>query len=142
MVKHCIKLKASVVEEDEKETSGARTRLNLGHTVAHGLEASSGYSEIKHGDAVAIGLVVAARMAVMLDLCRQETLAELLDLLEFFGLPVRPDKPFDEVVAYLMKDKKFVNGRPTMVLPNEEGKCKVVQASLEILEDAYRAAAS
>jgi len=139
MVKRCIELKASIVKEDEKETSGARTRLNLGHTVAHGLEASSGYSEIKHGDAVAIGLVVAARMAVMLNLCRDETLAELLELLEFFGLPVRPDRPFDEVVAYLMKDKKFVGGRPTMVLPTEGGKCKVLQTSLELLGDAYRA---
>jgi len=117
MVKRCIELKASIVEEDEKETSGARTRLNLGHTVAHGLEASSGYSEIKHGDAVAIGLVVAARMAVMLNLCRDETLAELLELLEFFGLPVRPDRPFDEVVAYLMKDKKFVAEGPRWYFP-------------------------
>ena len=105
MVKRCIELKASVVGEDERETSGARTRLNLGHTVAHGLEACSNYSEIKHGDAVAVGLVVAANLAVMLGTCQRDILAELKDLLEYFGLPTRPYKVFDEALPFMQRDK-------------------------------------
>jgi len=140
MVKRCIELKVSVVGEDERETSGARTRLNLGHTVAHGLEACSNYSEIKHGDAVAIGLVVAANLAVMLGTCQRDILAELKDLLEYFGLPTRPYKVFDEALPFMQRDKKFISGKPTMVLPREGKKCEVKEISIELLKNAYQAA--
>ncbi|MBC7294576.1 MAG: 3-dehydroquinate synthase, partial [Thermoleophilia bacterium] len=65
VVRRCIAMKLAVVEADEREQGDLRSRLNLGHTVAHALEASSGYGGWKHGDAVAVGLVVATRLACM-----------------------------------------------------------------------------
>lgn len=140
MVKRCIELKASVVKEDERETTGARSRLNLGHTIAHGLEALQGYGGIKHGDAVAIGMVVATHLAVILELESKGTLAELLDLLEHFGLPTKPGADFDSILPYVMRDKKFVGSKPMFVLPRKGYKCEMTEVDTDLLKKAYERA--
>jgi 3-dehydroquinate synthetase len=129
-----------VVEEDEREMTGARSRLNLGHTIAHGLEALQGYGGIKHGDAVAVGMVVATHLAVILELESKGTLAELLDLLEHFGLPTKPCADFDSILPYVMRDKKFVGLKPMFILPREGCKCEMMEVDTDLLKKAYERA--
>ncbi len=80
-------LKCHVVSEDEKET-GIRTILNYGHTVAHGLEAATGYGRFLHGEAVAIGMMAAARLSHRLKLLSGEVVERQEAILEKFGLPL------------------------------------------------------
>lgn len=139
-VARCAACKLAVVAEDEKERTGARARLNLGHTVGHALEAASGYRGWRHGDAVAAGMVVAAHLACSEGICEPATLRRLTALLEALGLPRRPDRPWPEVVRPLLQDKKFERGRPRLVLPRTGSRAEVVaHLPLERLEAAYEA---
>ena len=61
IVERCCRLKADVVEKDERETTGLRAVLNYGHTYAHAFEAAGNYGEMLHGEAVSIGMMCAAR---------------------------------------------------------------------------------
>ena len=89
IVEACCRIKAAVVAEDEKE-SGLRRILNFGHTLAHGLEAATRYGRLLHGEAVAIGMVFAARLGESLGTTEPGTAGRLEALLRGFGLPTRP----------------------------------------------------
>ncbi len=80
-------IKAQVVGEDEKEREGKRTILNYGHTIAHGLEAATGYKRFLHGEAVAIGMVGAAKLSLRLGLLSPAAVERQRSLLQKFGLP-------------------------------------------------------
>lgn len=137
-VGRCAEIKLAVVAGDEKEKTGARARLNLGHTVAHALEAAGGYETWQHGDAVSAGLVVATHLAYSLGDCGEKLLLRLDTLLEDLGLPRRPDRPWEELEPYLARDKKFREGRPRLVLPVEGGPCALRNdVSLDRLRASY-----
>jgi len=109
-------IKANVVENDEKE-HGIRALLNLGHTFGHAVETLAGYGVIKHGEAVAIGIVMAARTALKRGLCTQEELDRIVRLLTAFGLPVvPPDFPVQDYLAVMQRDKKVKDGHVRLVL--------------------------
>lgn len=137
-VSRCVALKLRVVAEDEKETSGKRARLNLGHTIGHALEASGDYQSWQHGDAVAVGLVVMTFLASLKGKCSGETLNRLLALLKQWELPHKPDRPWKEILPYLLKDKKFQGGHPRLVLP-VEGASSILtdDVSLDQLQASY-----
>ena len=99
-------IKASVVERDEKE-GGYRAVLNYGHTFAHAIERLTGYTRFLHGEAVAIGMVQAARLSQMMGYATERDTKSLVSLLEALGLPTDL-VPFsvDEYRAALLKDKK------------------------------------
>ena len=104
LILHSVRYKASVVEEDEKE-SGLRAVLNYGHTVAHGLEAAAGYHHLPHCEAVAVGMLAAARLS------REKLGADLLEthetLLRAAGLPLSAPAPdVEAVLAAMGRDKK------------------------------------
>ena len=80
-------IKAQVVSQDEKEREGKRTLLNYGHTIAHGLEAATQYKRFLHGEAVAIGMVGAAKLSQRLGLLSSDAVERQQDLLQKFGLP-------------------------------------------------------
>jgi len=80
-------IKAQVVSQDEKEREGKRTILNYGHTIAHGLEAATEYKRFLHGEAVAIGMVGAAKLSQRLGLLPSAAVERQQDLLQKFGLP-------------------------------------------------------
>jgi shikimate kinase/3-dehydroquinate synthase len=80
-------IKARVVSEDEKEREGKRTILNYGHTIAHGLEAATGYRRLLHGEAVAIGMMGAAELSQRLGLLSSAVVERQEALLQKFGLP-------------------------------------------------------
>jgi 3-dehydroquinate synthetase len=138
LVSECSRIKLAVVSEDEQEQSGARARLNLGHTVGHALEAASGFSRWKHGDAVAAGLMIAARAASRLGELQESTARRIGRLLRSFGLPLMPDLPWDEIAPYLIMDKKFSGGSPRLVIPEEGKPCRLRDdIPLSLLREVY-----
>jgi 3-dehydroquinate synthase len=122
IVTACCRLKARVVQLDERE-SGHRRILNLGHTVGHALERLSNY-QIRHGDAVAIGLVAAANLAVSLGELKAADLMRLERLCRTWELPVRIPPGFapEALVEAMQTDKKIVRGQLHFILPVGIGK--------------------
>ncbi|MHC4995376.1 MAG: 3-dehydroquinate synthase [Planctomycetota bacterium] len=121
LVRRNVEIKAAVVTEDEKE-SGVRAHLNFGHTFAHAIEATGGYGEVHHGEAVSLGMVAASKMAEGLGLCDASVTEQLTALLDAIGLPTRDDLPDnDTLLASMMHDKKVKDNRINFVLPTRLG---------------------
>jgi len=115
VVRRCCAIKAQVVADDEKETasSGGRALLNLGHTFAHAIENAAGYGEYLHGEAVAIGLVLATRLSVELGQLRTEAIERVENLVAAYQLPTRLQKPLpiDRLMLAMQRDKKTRGGK-------------------------------
>ncbi len=138
LVSECAAMKLAAVAGDEREERDIRVRLNLGHTIGHALEAAGGYEKWKHGDAVAAGMMVAARLACGLGDLDEEAFSRLGRLLKTFGLPTRPDRPWNELASFLRSDKKFLGGSPRLVLPRSDENCRVRDdLPLSLLREAY-----
>lgn len=127
VVSRCCRLKADVVERDEYERTGLRAVLNYGHTFAHAFETCGGYGALLHGEAVAIGMHCAARLAHALGLVPAEFVSRQAKLLEALNLPVVPPAkwPTDELVAVMRRDKKAVGGQMRFILPTRLGEVKL-----------------
>jgi 3-dehydroquinate synthase len=122
VVARCCRLKADVVEKDEREETGRRAVLNYGHTFGHAFETVGGYGTWLHGEAVAAGMVCASRLAERRMLIGPEVTLRQVRLLEAFGLPVAPMAwPADDLLAAMRLDKKAVAGRMRFVLPRRLG---------------------
>jgi 3-dehydroquinate synthase len=126
IVTESCQIKASVVEQDERET-GLRRTLNFGHTAGHALEAVTKYRRFRHGEAVAYGMLVAAEIAVT----RGSFSADDRDLLgaviaKMGPLPAVADLPVADVLEAIAHDKKVVAGQLHYVLPTAIGECEVV----------------
>lgn len=121
-------VKARVVAADETE-QGLRAILNLGHTFGHAFEALSAYSQFNHGEAIAIGMGLAADTAVKLGMASAEVPERTRALLKQFSLPVTFPTSFapEEVLAVMKRDKKGVAGKLVLVLPRELGKVEIVK---------------
>ena len=124
LVERCAWAKVAVVlaDEREREATGGRITLNLGHSLGHAVEAAAGYGELLHGEAVAYGLRAATRIGVEVGVTppeRAERIGRLLDRLELARDPL----PYPEtaVLAHLATDKKHTAGRLRWVLPTEDG---------------------
>jgi 3-dehydroquinate synthase len=120
--------KARIVAEDERETSGRRALLNLGHTFGHALEAETGYGErLVHGEAVAVGLVLAFDFSVGLGLCPAMDAARVRGHLSSVGLPVTLaeiglERSGATLLRHMLRDKKVQGGRLTLVLARGIGR--------------------
>jgi shikimate kinase/3-dehydroquinate synthase len=138
------KLKSAVVAADEREESeeGGRALLNLGHTFGHALEAECGYGgALLHGEAVAIGLGLAAALSARLGHCAQELPGRVIEHLRAVGLPARmSDLPrrfeAEALLARMRKDKKARDGRMRFVLLRGPGACFTAS---DVPEEAVRA---
>jgi 3-dehydroquinate synthase len=127
VVARCCELKAHVVARDEREESGLRAVLNYGHTFAHALEAVSGYGELLHGEAVAIGMMCAARLAQRLGRVDESFVARQRALLLALGLPVVvPPLDHEELIHPMAHDKKVEHGLLRFVLPTHLGHVELV----------------
>ena len=115
-------LKARVVEQDEKE-AGLRAILNYGHTLGHAFESISGYRGLVHGEAVALGMVLAARISVAEGLCSTEDLSRICALIVGCGLPVEIP-PYDrkQLLNAVAADKKSKGGTVTFICNQGIGK--------------------
>jgi len=126
VVARCCRLKADVVEQDERELTGLRAMLNYGHTFAHAFETVGGYGSWLHGEAVAAGMICASRLAERRGLIPAEVTQRQVSLLRDFGLPVAPLLwPVDELLSVMRSDKKNVAGRLRFVLPTRLGEVKL-----------------
>jgi 3-dehydroquinate synthase len=122
VVSRCCSIKARIVEQDERER-GIRSILNYGHTVGHALEALTDYAYYTHGEAVAIGMIAAAKISREIHATHQDTVKLQESLVEAAGLPTRIERPIDphDIVQQLNRDKKRLAGRIRWVLPRTIG---------------------
>jgi 5-deoxy-5-amino-3-dehydroquinate synthase len=136
----CVAIKADVVASDERE-SGRRALLNYGHTLAHALEVA-GDHELRHGEAVAIGLVYAAELARRLGRIGDDEVAEHRRVVSAYGLPtsIPAGLDDDELVALMGRDKKVLDSGLTFVLDGPRGvevvpgvDVEAVRSALEVL---------
>lgn len=120
IIRRCCAIKATIVRDDERETavSGGRALLNLGHTYAHAIEKIAGYGTYLHGEAVAIGLVAAARHSASRGLITPEEVERITTLIARQQLPIalRTPLPVNALVAAMQQDKKVRQGTLRMVL--------------------------
>jgi 3-dehydroquinate synthase len=134
LITRSIEIKASVVREDEKET-GIRMILNFGHTFGHAIEAGTG---IKHGFAVAGGMIIAADISVQLGFLQKDERDRLFNLLDSFKLLVKYDIPYDQVKRFILQDKKKSGEAVNFVFLEETGKAIVKSIALTKLMDSYK----
>ena len=117
VVRRNVAIKAAVVAEDERE-SGVRAHLNLGHTFAHAIEATTDYGPVQHGEAVGLGLIAAATTAGAIGLCGKDMAKRISDLLQKLGMMTRfPITDDDTLFATMQLDKKVRDGRINFILP-------------------------
>jgi 3-dehydroquinate synthase len=119
--------KAAIVARDERET-GERALLNLGHTFGHAIEAATGYTRLLHGEAVAIGMVLAGRLSARLGLAPAAPADRLAGLLDRLGLPTTlpADLRADELLDHMRLDKKNASGRLRLILWRDAGRAEIV----------------
>jgi len=122
IIRRAVAVKVAVVSRDEFE-QGERITLNYGHTVGHAVEALMGYGALLHGEAVAIGMHVAIRIAVAMGLCDEQLVGRQMRLLGAYGLSVRMPPQLDraQLIAATLRDKKVVGKRVRWVLPTALG---------------------
>ncbi|MGO8677042.1 MAG: 3-dehydroquinate synthase [Limisphaerales bacterium] len=137
VIARCCQIKAHVVRQDETET-GLRAILNFGHTVGHGLEAISHYGKYLHGEAIAIGQVIAARLSTRLLGLPETQAARIQTLFERAGLPTRvtlPSRQRAKLLSTMKLDKKVSAGEFRFVLVPRIGEAhfgqKVTPAALD-----------
>jgi 3-dehydroquinate synthase len=128
--------KAEIVARDERE-SGERALLNLGHTFGHALETATGFSDrLRHGEAIALGMVLAFRLSAKLGFCNADDEARVAAHFQAAGLPTRLGEipgelpPAAELLALMMQDKKVRRGSLTFILARGIGKA-FVQTDVE-----------
>ena len=121
-------MKAGVVTADERETTGLRAILNYGHTFCHALEAVTSYGRFLHGEAVAIGMHAAARLAHRLGRVDAPFVARQAALLQALELPILtpPDLDRQALVEAMARDKKSVQGKLRFILPSQLGHVELV----------------
>ncbi|KAB2835439.1 MAG: 3-dehydroquinate synthase [Candidatus Brocadia sp.] len=127
------RIKANVVEEDEKETH-LRAILNYGHTIGHAIETVTNYTRYRHGEAVAMGMLYATWIALEMGLTDTTVLERQLSLIRRLGLPLHTGLKAEDIVRTLYTDKKVVSGRLRFILPTKIGEVIISdQVTEEIL---------
>ena len=132
--------KVDVVSQDEKE-SGIRAILNYGHTLGHAVESLTGYSQVNHGEAVAIGMVAAGKIAVKMGLWNEKDAQRQMALIEKTGLPTQIPSHLDPnaIIDILQTDKKVKAGKVRFILPTAIGKVIITdEVTTEILQSILR----
>jgi 3-dehydroquinate synthase len=126
IVTRCCRLKADIVERDEREETGLRAVLNYGHTFAHAFETAAGYGSWLHGEAVAAGMICASRLAEKRGLIPAEVTLRQRRLLQTFGLPIAPEPwPSEKLLETMRSDKKALAGKLRFVLPRRLGEVAI-----------------
>ena len=128
VIARCCELKAYVVANDERETTGLRAILNYGHTFCHAIEACTGYGTYMHGEAVAIGMLCASRLAEMLGRVTEVETQRQQNLLEQLHLPIAlpDDLEREPMVEAMKRDKKTEHGKIRFILPTKIGHVELV----------------
>ena len=134
IVRRAVTVKASIVEEDERE-SGMRRLLNLGHTIGHAIEKLT--HEVNHGEAVAIGMSLISRASVKVGLLNISDVERINDCLLKFGFNLELPASIDDILTATRKDKKKAEGAIHVVLPVAIGECEVRNMSFEEFDNMF-----
>ena len=137
VITRCVELKRDVVAEDEFDT-GARMKLNLGHTIGHGVEARSHF-EISHGKGVAIGMAIVARAGSALGICDADARDAIVDILNKFALPVSCAYSAENLYLAALSDKKRSGGMVNLIIPERIGCCRIVPTPVGELQSFIKA---
>ena len=137
VIARCVELKRNVVMEDEFDT-GARMKLNLGHTIGHGVEAQSNYA-VAHGKAVAIGMCIAARAAAGKDYCCAEVRDQIIQTVATFGLPTKIHYTAQALFTSALSDKKRSGGHVDLIVPYGIGDCRILPMELSEVQSFIQA---
>lgn len=139
ILKRCCEIKAEVVEKDEMEESGLRMILNFGHTIGHGIEAAAGFGDLRHGEAVAVGMVAEAEIAMRMGICPKEDGERIREVVERVGLPIKVEGCDDGFVKraleHISLDKKAVGGVLRFSLPRRLGEVVVEEVPWGLVEE-------
>ena len=137
VITRCVELTRDVVAEDEFDT-GARMRLNLGHTVGHGIEAQSHF-EVSHGKAVAIGMAIVTRAGAAYGICNDDTRSDVLEVLKKFGLPLNCVYSAEDLYTSALSDKKRSGGTVNLIIPERIGFCRIAPTPVEEIQSFIKA---
>ncbi|MBS7263097.1 MAG: 3-dehydroquinate synthase [Eubacteriales bacterium] len=132
VIYRCVEIKRNIVQEDETDKN-IRHLLNFGHTYGHAVEKLSGYT-IRHGHAVMIGMILMARAARNMKLCREDCVPRLKNIARKYGLPVSTSFRADELTAAVMADKKRGTELLELVMPLTIGYAEIVPIRLDRLD--------
>ena len=132
VVSTCVDMKRAIVEDDEFDT-GRRQLLNLGHTLGHAIEKNSDFT-LSHGQCVAIGMAMMARSAARLGFCTEATKNEIVNLLQYYGLPTDTEQDPMSIYLSALGDKKRQGGSLTLIVPREIGQCDLHPIPVEELK--------
>ena len=132
IIKRSCEIKAAIVSKDERE-AGLRAILNYGHTIGHAVETVTGYTRYLHGEGVAIGMYLEARLSQMLDLADKNQVLRIKALLASYGLPSELPADIDKnsLLLSMQLDKKTVAGKLKFVLPEKIGKVRIEKGAPE-----------
>jgi 3-dehydroquinate synthase len=137
VIPRCISLKRDVVAQDEFD-KGQRQLLNLGHTIGHAVELLSNMT-ISHGNAVAIGMAVAARAAANINICSNDTAKRIIAAIQKFGLPTATTYPVKDIANAILTDKKRFADTVNLILPKAIGNCAIIPTHINELESFLKA---
>ena len=131
IVRRSCELKAQVVSQDERETTGLRAVLNYGHTFGHAIEAKTEYGRFLHGEAIAIGMTMAGQLALRIELWTKECQKRQTALLTKLGLPtgfgeLPPELAPEQLIDAMQSDKKTEHGKLNFILPTRIGSVRTV----------------
>lgn len=131
LILECINTKLQIVKEDEKEKSGLREKLNLGHSVAHAIESSCGYKYYSHGEAVFLGILAESYISYRLKFLKEVEYKKIINLIDkFIGSFKLNNKiitlPTEKILYHIKFDKKFYKNNYRLVLPLAVGKVKTI----------------
>ena len=133
VIKRCVEIKRDIVNRDEFE-KGERKLLNFGHTIGHAIEKCSGLT-ISHGNAVAIGMVIATKGAYEIGMSEEDFSDVLLPVLKKNNLPTSCDFSAEELYKASLSDKKRSFDTMSVIVPEELGLCKIMKLPVEDLQN-------
>jgi 3-dehydroquinate synthase len=138
IVSRCVDIKSKVIQRDEREEKGLRTILNFGHTIGHALEIAGDFKKYNHGEAVALGMLVAADMSKKLKLITNEISQRIEKLIAAMGLPIKIEKiPIGDIIKAHYRDKKFIGPKNRFVLIKNIGQTLILEnIPLEIIRES------
>lgn len=142
IIASCSAIKAKIAGCDEKEALGIRTILNFGHTIGHAIEAASGFKGYNHGQAVGLGMIVAADLSRRLGLIDKKLAQRIKNLIKLYGLPVKlKNISIGKIIGAHYHDKKFSGKENKFVLISGIGKPKITRnVRLDLIKAAIRQA--
>lgn len=140
IVKNCSSIKADIVQRDEREEKGIRTVLNFGHTLGHAIELAGNFKAYNHGEAIALGMLIAADISKTFNLIDGATFVRIENLIKIIGLPSRINRvSLNDIINAHYRDKKFKGLKNRFVLIGGIGKTKIVEnIPIKIIRQAIR----